>query len=106
MDSSIFRKFPQTNTNFVQFFALYELTRQIMDSSIFRKFPQTNTNFVQFFALYELTPWLTPMFRLNYEPQSFEPSGQQKQYTVKKVSDFPVPSRDVTNQTFPGRENR
>ena len=24
--------------------------------------------------------------------------------TVKKVSDFPVPSRDVTNQTLPGRE--
>jgi hypothetical protein len=25
-------------------------------------------------------------------------------YTVKKVSDFPIPSRDVTNQTLPGRE--
>ncbi len=25
-------------------------------------------------------------------------------HTVKKVSDFPVPSRDVTNQTLPGRE--
>jgi len=25
-------------------------------------------------------------------------------YTVKNVSDFPVPSRDVTNQTLPGRE--
>jgi hypothetical protein len=25
-------------------------------------------------------------------------------YTVKKVSGFPVPSRDVTNQTLPGRE--
>jgi hypothetical protein len=25
-------------------------------------------------------------------------------YTVKKVSDFPVPSRDVTNQTLSGRE--
>jgi hypothetical protein len=24
--------------------------------------------------------------------------------TAKKVSDFPVPSRDVTNQTLPGRE--
>ncbi len=24
------------------------------------------------------------------------------QYTVKKVSDFPVPSRDVTNQTETG----
>jgi hypothetical protein len=24
-------------------------------------------------------------------------------YTVKKVSDFPVPSLDVTNQTIPGR---
>ncbi len=28
----------------------------------------------------------------------------QLQYTVKKVSDFPVPSRDVTYQTLPGRE--
>jgi hypothetical protein len=28
----------------------------------------------------------------------------RRQYTVKKVSDFPVPSRDVTNQTLPGRE--
>jgi hypothetical protein len=27
-----------------------------------------------------------------------------KQYTVKKVIDFPVPSLDVTNQTLPGRE--
>ncbi len=26
------------------------------------------------------------------------------EYTVKKVNDFPVPSRDVTNQTLPGRE--
>jgi hypothetical protein len=25
------------------------------------------------------------------------------QYTVKKVCRFPVPSRDVTNQTLPGR---
>jgi hypothetical protein len=25
-------------------------------------------------------------------------------YTVKKVSDFPVPIRDVTNQTLPGQE--
>ncbi len=25
-------------------------------------------------------------------------------YTVKKVSNFPVPNRDITNQTFPGRE--
>ncbi len=25
-------------------------------------------------------------------------------YTVKKVSDFPIPSRDVTNQTLPGKE--
>ncbi len=27
-----------------------------------------------------------------------------KIYTVKMVGDIPVPSRDVTNQTFPGRE--
>jgi hypothetical protein len=25
-------------------------------------------------------------------------------YTVKKVNVFPVPSRDVINQTLPGRE--
>jgi hypothetical protein len=25
-------------------------------------------------------------------------------YTVKKVTDFPVPSRDATNQTLPGGE--
>ncbi len=28
----------------------------------------------------------------------------QIQYTVKKISDFPIPSRVVTNQTLPGRE--
>jgi hypothetical protein len=27
-----------------------------------------------------------------------------KGYTVKKVIDFPVPSREVTNQTLSGRE--
>jgi hypothetical protein len=26
-------------------------------------------------------------------------------YTVKKVSGFPVPIRDVTYQTLPGRDN-
>jgi hypothetical protein len=26
-------------------------------------------------------------------------------YTIKKVSDFTVPSRDVTNQTLPGRRD-
>jgi hypothetical protein len=26
-------------------------------------------------------------------------------YTVKKVNDFPVPGRDVTNQTLSGRES-
>ncbi len=25
-------------------------------------------------------------------------------YTVKKVIEFPLPSRDVNNQTIPGRE--
>jgi hypothetical protein len=30
--------------------------------------------------------------------------GVEESYTVKKVSDFPVPRRNVTNQTFPGRE--
>jgi hypothetical protein len=29
---------------------------------------------------------------------------EKVRYTVKKVSDFSVPSRDVTNQTLPGRE--
>ena len=28
----------------------------------------------------------------------------QIQYTVKKISDFPIPSRVVTNQTLPGQE--
>jgi hypothetical protein len=38
--------------------------------------------------------------------QNFEVSlaSDSKPYTKKKVSDFPVPSRDVTNQTLPGRE--
>ncbi len=31
-------------------------------------------------------------------------TGSALLYTVKKVSDFPVPSRDVTNQTLPGLE--
>jgi hypothetical protein len=26
-------------------------------------------------------------------------------YTIKKVDNFPIPSRDVANQTLPGREN-
>jgi hypothetical protein len=30
--------------------------------------------------------------------------GMRGEYTVKKVIDFPFPSRDVTNQTLPGRE--
>jgi hypothetical protein len=30
--------------------------------------------------------------------------GIGNKYTVKKVGDFPVPRRDVTNQTLPGRE--
>jgi hypothetical protein len=29
--------------------------------------------------------------------------AQIARYTVKTVSNFPVPSRDVTNQTLPGR---
>jgi hypothetical protein len=29
---------------------------------------------------------------------------ENSRYTVQKVNDFPVPSRDVTNQTLPGRE--
>ncbi len=33
------------------------------------------------------------------------PNGIMKvQYTVKKVHEFPVSSRDVTNQTSPGQE--
>ena len=28
----------------------------------------------------------------------------QSPYTVKNVNDFPVPSRDVTDQTLPGQE--
>jgi hypothetical protein len=30
--------------------------------------------------------------------------GMREENTVKKVSDFPVPSRNATNQTLPGRE--
>jgi hypothetical protein len=30
--------------------------------------------------------------------------GEKGFYTVKKVNNFPVPSRDVTYQTLPGRE--
>ncbi len=30
--------------------------------------------------------------------------AQIVEYTIKKVSDLPVPSRDVTNQTLPGRD--
>jgi hypothetical protein len=30
--------------------------------------------------------------------------ARRKRYTVKKVIVFPVPRRDVTNQTLPGRE--
>jgi hypothetical protein len=30
--------------------------------------------------------------------------GVRRYYTVKKVSDFPVPSRDVSNLTLPGQE--
>ncbi len=30
--------------------------------------------------------------------------AQHLMYTVKKLFDFPVPSRDVTYQTLPGRE--
>ncbi len=33
------------------------------------------------------------------------PSALMGKYTVKKVSDIPIPSRDVTYQTLPGREN-
>jgi hypothetical protein len=31
-------------------------------------------------------------------------SNYNYRYTVKKVNHFPVPSRDVTDQTLPGRE--
>jgi hypothetical protein len=30
--------------------------------------------------------------------------GHRQHYTVKKVSDFPDPRRDATNQTLPSRE--
>jgi hypothetical protein len=32
--------------------------------------------------------------------------ASSRQYTVKKVSDFPVPSQDVTYQTLPGMSPR
>ncbi len=34
----------------------------------------------------------------------FFTTTQLTEYTVKKVSNFPVPSRDVTNQTLHDRE--
>jgi hypothetical protein len=34
-----------------------------------------------------------------------EIAGNCTDYTVKKVNDFPVPSRDVTYQTLPGGNN-
>ncbi len=37
-------------------------------------------------------------------PLTFTRLSTQLRYTVKKVNDFPVPSRDVTYQTLPGRE--
>jgi hypothetical protein len=37
-------------------------------------------------------------------PPPFILAGEEILYTVKKVSDFAIPSRDVTNQTLSGGE--
>jgi hypothetical protein len=76
-------------------------------------------------SLYSCTHWLRlaetrnpppPTFRLTYEGAighwsakidiSLWPPDVNEgfPYTIKKVNNFPVPSRDVTNQTLPDRE--
>ncbi len=40
----------------------------------------------------------------NPPPHQSDTNRRSVVYTVKKVRGFPVPSRDVTYQTFPGRE--
>jgi hypothetical protein len=47
------------------------------------------------------------MSYLDRDRECFDEDNQHyaTQYTVKKVSVFLVPSRDVTNQTIPGRDN-
>jgi hypothetical protein len=48
--------------------------------------------------------WLqrfVPGESIKLEPLHFTVNSE---YTVKKVIGFPVPSRDVTNQTLPGGE--
>ncbi len=42
--------------------------------------------------------------QLSTGTETADNGGGNELYTVKKVSDFPVPTRDVTNQTLPGRE--
>ena len=49
--------------------------------------------FVHFLSHYLLVKWLTVVTL-----------GMEGIYTVKKVSDISVPSRDVTYQTLPGWE--
>jgi hypothetical protein len=37
-------------------------------------------------------------------PRGETTSSSRRSFTVKKVNDFPIPSRDVTYQTLPERE--
>jgi hypothetical protein len=63
------------------------------------------------FSIVSSVPLICPCFSFvsrvklsksfNYTPYIF---SQKRLHIVKKVRDIPVPSRDVTNQTFPGRE--
>ncbi len=45
-----------------------------------------------------------PMGDMYYIMSPLPPPPPRTRYTVKKVSNFPTPSRDLTNQTLPGRE--
>jgi hypothetical protein len=53
------------------------------------------THAIQIIGLGALAKWLASQMLVRVS------AGK---YTVKKVSGFHVPSRDVTNQTLPGRE--
>jgi hypothetical protein len=44
------------------------------------------------------------LFSLSSSSRLLSSTAYQRLYTVKKVSDFPIPSRDVTYQTLSGGE--
>ncbi len=85
------------------FMSCYALTIHKCNNNICKIFKQVNKNLLQF--------WEKEIF---YFPSTVHSGiswtviisfGTYKvHYTVKKVNGFPVPSRDVTNQTLSGRE--